>query len=67
MTDKLSPRLTTQCGFRTIRTLSIDDNLRRFKKHVERLGRHPEVRLSLRRLRAKRRARSALLAAQGVR
>lgn len=34
-------KLTTDSGFRLIRTFSIDHNAQRFRKHCERLRRQP--------------------------
>ena len=55
MSTMLTARLTTESGWHSIRGLTVDHNARRFRKHVERIGREPEMRRFMRATRLKKR------------
>lgn len=58
MSTTLTVRLTTESGWHSIRGLTVDHNARRFRKHVERMGREPEMRRFMRATRLKKRIRA---------
>lgn len=67
MSTMLTARLTTESGWHSIRGLTIEHNARRFRKHVERLGREPEMRRFMRATRLKKRIRAMSIAARTLR